>query len=722
MTRRVAAAALTGLVAAVLFVSPTRAEIAVPKGLLGQKATLPGLALGGPVTLTADTLSYDDNTGIVLAEGNVEVGFGNRAVRADRIRYDASTGEAEFMGRVHYKDEGDEFSFDRMVINIRTELGVLYNGSIRLSTNNYQLTSERFEKTGPKSFALRKGTLTTCPCDPEPDWKLKVGRSRVTIDGYAVAKDVTFNIRGVPVIWLPWAAFPVKLTRQSGFLLPSFAQSGSRGYELTLPYYWAISRWSDATITLDTMSARGYRPEVEYRFVLNDASEGAARASYYEDRQTRTARYRLYGENVFRYGATWTANAKWDVVSDDRYYVDLVDPDILRTSRAVPSRAFVADHGNHSSQALAVVWAQDHQGVPTDNVVQRLPEYSATLLPQQLGRTGIAAGADASATYFYRHGDNRELRGRGLASLSRPFILYPSVSLTPYAALDLLGSHLTSDRTAATPVDADRVLPVAGADLVAVLHRSFASTGGSRYVHTVQPSAGFRWIPDVDQDDIPLTDQWSRIRPQRQFAFALAQRLTRIGKGAGPSEVAVLELEWAYDLQKETSTRTPYVDPVQPFARTLREQIDLGIGQPSRGGERASDLYARFRVGPAPRWKLGGEALFDPGVADLTMMSVSGEWTRDKEDRVALSYGVTRNLAEDVTGILAFRPFRPLGLRAEASYSLKNSELSDGTLTITTYPRSDCWSIGLVYHKKTRPDETSVKLTFALKGLGEFGK
>lgn len=722
MTRRVAAAALTGLVAAVLFISTARAEIAVPKGLLGQKATLPGLALGGPVTLTADTLSYDENAGIVQAEGNVEVGFGNRAVRADRIRYNASTGEAEFMGHVHYKDEGDEFSFDRMVINIRTELGVLYNGSIRLSTNNYQVTSERFEKTGPKSFALRKGTLTTCPCDPEPDWKLKVGRSRVTIDGYAVARDITFNVRGIPVLWLPWAAFPAKLTRQSGLLLPSFGHSASRGYEVTLPFYWAISRWSDATFTLDSMSARGYRPEVEYRFVLNSASEGAARASYYEDRQTPNSRYRLYGENILRYGENWTANAKWDVVSDDRYYVDLVDADILRTSRAVPSRAFVADHGTHGSQALAVVWVQDHQGVPTDNTVQRLPEYSATLLPRQLGRTGIAAGADAYATYFYRRGDNRELRGRGFASLSRPFVLYPSVSLTPYAALDLLGSHITSDGTAATPVDADRVLPVAGVDLSAVWHRTFASTSPSRYVHTVQPSAGFRWIPRVDQSDIPLTDQWSRIRPQRQFAFALAQRLTRIAEGTGPSEVAVLELEWAYDLRGDRSTRSIYVDPVQPFMRTLREQIDLGIGQPSRSGERASDIYARFRLAPAPRWKLGGEALFDPVIVNVTTASLGGEWTKNKENRVALSYGVTKNLAEDVIGILAFRPFRFLGLRTEASYSLKNRELSDGTLTVTTYPRSDCWSIGFVYHRKTRPDETSVKLTFALKGLGEFGK
>ncbi len=722
MIRRAAAAALAGLAAAAALALPARAEIAVPKGLLPQKATLPGFAVGGPVTLSAETLTFDEDTGTVLAEGNVEVGFGNRTVRADRIRYDARTGEAEFMGHVRYKDEGDAFSFDRMVINIRTETGTLYNGSIRLSTNNYQLTSERFEKTGPRTFGIRKGSLTTCPCDPEPDWKLMVGRSRVTIDGYAVAKDVTFKIRGVPVLWLPWAAFPVKLTRQSGLLLPSFLHSGTRGYVLSLPYYWAINRWSDATFTVDAMSQRGYRPEAEYRFVLNEKSEGAARASVYRDRESRTTRYRYYGENLLRTAGDWTANAKWDVVSDDRYYQDLVDPDYLRTARAIASRGFVARSGTHGSQALSVAWVQDHQGTPEDNVVQRLPEYSASLLPRSLGGTGVNAGGDIQADYFYRSADNRELRGRGAVSLSRPIALYPSVSLTPYVAADLLGSHTTSDWAAAPAPDASRALPVAGADLLASWRRTFARSGGVRLIHTIAPSAGFRWIPDVSQSDIPLTDLWSRVRPQRQLTVSLAQRLTRIAERGGPSEVAVLELEWAYDLQKELAAISPYVDPLQPFVRTLRDQIDLEIGQASKTVERISDVYARLRLSPVSRWKASGEALFDPVIGKLTTATVGGEWTKSKEDRVALSYSITRDLAEDVGAIVAVRPIRFLGFHAESSYSIRNKELSDGTVTVTTYPRSDCWSIGFVYHKKTRPDETSVKVVFALKGIGEFGK
>ncbi|MGB7629655.1 MAG: LptA/OstA family protein, partial [Candidatus Deferrimicrobium sp.] len=190
----------------------------------------PGIRLDAPVHMTADTLSYDEDTGVAVAEGNVEMAFGTRTMRADRIRYDSTTGEADLTGKVRYKDATEEFAFDRITINLDSETGVLYNGTIRISSSNYLIASQKFEKTGKSSFLVEKGSVTTCPCDPEPDWKFEVRRARVTLDRYAIGKDITFRIRGVPVLWLPWGAFPVKLTRQSGLLLPNFSSNRSRGY------------------------------------------------------------------------------------------------------------------------------------------------------------------------------------------------------------------------------------------------------------------------------------------------------------------------------------------------------------------------------------------------------------------------------------------------------------------------------------------------------------
>jgi LPS-assembly protein len=704
------------MIAAAFFVGVRTFAAEVPGSISEIAPKLAGgLPLGSPVTLTADTVSYDEENGVALAEGNVEVGFGSRTVRADRIRYDTRSGEAEFAGHVRYEQDGDEFSFDRIVLNIRTELGVLYNGRIRISASNYQILSERFEKTGKNTFFIRKGELTTCPCDPEPDWKFGIGKTEVTIDGYAVAKNVTFKIRGVPVLWVPWGAFPVKLKRQSGFLLPSFLRNPSRGYSIQVPYYWAINRWSDATFTLDAMTRRGFRPEAEYRYVLNNASEGTAHATLFHDDVTGDNRYRFFGENRFRYSEHWSINAKWDVPSDKSYYVDLVDEDILRTSRHIPSRGFTAWKESNNSQSLSVDWVKDLQGISDDNTVQRLPEYTATVLPRSLGNTGITAGGEAQATYFYRRAGDREVRGRGSATLSRAFALFPSVSFTPFFSLDLLGSVPTSDWTDTRT--GGRAIPNAGASLELDFQKVFWRTAEGRIVHLVSPVVGFRFVPEVSQNNISLYDMRDRVAQQRQFLFSLYQRLLRVGE-SGPSEIAFLELSWALETGERKEIGSPYVDPLFPYVRVLQDEIDLAAGRTVRRDSRSSDLYARFHLVPALHWRISAESLFDTGNGGFTTASIGGEWRKDERNRALLEYRTTRDLAEEVHALFLFRLFRFLGVETSANYSLQNKELADGSARLTFFPRSGCWNVGFVVNRTTRPDETSFRITFGLTGIG----
>lgn len=671
------------------------------------------------MTITADKLSFDENTGVAVAEGNVEVAFGSKKIRAEKILYNTKTQEAELATNVRYWDAGDEFTFEKIRLNFETEKGVLEKGRIRLGTNNYQIASERIEKTGKRSFFIRKGTLTTCPsCDPAPDWSFEVWEARVTIDGYAVGRNVVMRVRGVPVLWFPYAAFPVKLMRQSGFLLPTFTSSPSRGFTVSIPFYWAINRWSDATITLDGMKKRGIRPDLEYRYVLNPHSEGEVRGTVYRDRVLAETRSRLYGKNVFRYGEDVTVNAKYDLASDERYYVDLVDEDILRTARHVPSRGFAGDGGSSSNSALSVTWVQDVQGLPVDNVVQRLPEYTGTWLPKSIGETGIFGSGDAQVTYFYRRAGERTVRGRGYAELARPIGLYPSVSLTPFLFAEVLESRVVSG--AAAGDEAGRLVPGGGAVLRTDLRRDFPERSGNLLVHAVSASAGFRWVPSVSQADIPIVDQWSRLAPRQQWTFRVDQRLLRIGAEPGPSELASLDIEWAIDTRSAGPSDTPYVDPLSPYARALREEVDLAVGH-HRTGRVASDVFARFRVTPKPRWKFGGESLFDVPEGRFVTAAVSGEWERDKDTRVGLEYRMTKTLAEDVAALLAVRPLRFLGFRSEIHYSIRNKKLTDGSAAVTLYPNSDCWSVGLIVGRTTLPSQTSIKLTFSLRGIGSVG-
>jgi LPS-assembly protein len=672
-----------------------------------------------PVTLDADTMTFDEDSGVANAEGHVVVGMGTRIIEADRIRYDSRTGEAEFQGHVHYKSEGDEFSFERIVLNIDTELGILYNGTIHLATNNYRVSSERIEKTGPRTFFVRKGSLTTCDCDPVPDWNFEIGRSTVAIDGYAVGKDVIFKIRDYPVLWLPWAAFPVKLSRQSGFLTPGYVHSKTIGNGLSVPFYWAVNRWSDATITLEASDKRGFRPEAEYRYVLNPGSQGAIRGSYLHDRQTGMDLYRVFGENGFRKGA-WTANGRWDLANNAAFYRDFVDTDLVRTARVVPSRFFVGRSGEGTGAALSTTWGKDIQGTPgADNTVQRLPELYYSVLPMTIGGTGVDASGAVAGTRFYRKDGGGELRGRGSVELSRPITIIPSVFISPFAGADFLESSSTGERTVQDG-SGGRLLPEAGVRGAATLWRYFQTSSGGSLVHSVNPSFRFLWVPRTEQSDIPITDQWSRIAGRRQLTMSLAQALHRIGPDEMPVELARLELEWAMDFNGRPATGSPYVDPLSPFVLTLRDQIDLNAGRP-KNSHSASDVMARLRFKPDPRWNVTGEMLFDPNDRRMTAASAGAEWKADKEHRASLEYRISRDLSEDLIGQAAVRIHRIVGLQASANYSIRNKDLTEGAATVTIYPRSDCWNVGFVVHRTTLPPDTSFRLVFGLRGIGNVG-
>jgi LPS-assembly protein len=708
---------LIALLLTVAGVAGASAEVRLPIPPALRELSKQGIRLDAPVHMTADTLSYDEDTGVAVAEGNVELVLGTRTMRADRIQYDSATGEADLSGKVRYKDADEEFAFDRITINLDSETGVLYNGTIRISSSNYLISSGKIEKTGKSSFLIEKGMLTTCPCDPEPDWKFEVRRARITLDRYAIGKDITFRIRGVPVLWLPWGAFPVKMTRQSGLLLPNFSSNRSRGYTLQVPYYQVINRWSDATVTLDVMSRRGYRPEAEYRFVLNPESEGALRATMFRDRADHQNRARYYGENVYRSGP-FTANAILEVPTDPRYYLDLVDNNALLAARHARSEGFVSATGANSEHAVSIQWNKDLQEIPgPDNTVQRVPEYTMTILPMGIPVAGVDLSGDISATRFQRRDGFDEVRARAFGKVSRAIPLYRSFTLVPYLFADALETRFERSPGGA-PSNLGLFMPGGGATISVDARKDLPGQA----IHTAGVSAGYRYVPKIRQGDLPITDRWSRLAPQSQLLFTLSQRILEVKDGAAPKEFLSFHIEWAYDLGGKEPSESPYVDPLAPYVRALRDQIDTGAARPPKKNNAPSDIYAKVGLTPMDRWLFQGEALFDPVENSFTVGAVSGEYRKDDDHRVLAEYRHSRGLAEDIRGSFAWPLLRWLHVKAQADYSMRNGNLSEGAVGVSVFPRSDCWNVGFTVERKTQPDDTSLRLSFGLKGIGSVGK
>ena len=143
---------------------------------------------------------------------------------------------------------------------------MVHDGRMFFIKNHLYVTGSEIEKYGDASYRIKDATATTCD-GPIADWRFTSKEGDVTVDGYGTLKNGTFQIRETPVVWFPWAMFPAKTTRQSGFLFPYFGYSADKlGFDVEIPYYWAISDSYDATLYTRYMDKRGLMEGAEFRY------------------------------------------------------------------------------------------------------------------------------------------------------------------------------------------------------------------------------------------------------------------------------------------------------------------------------------------------------------------------------------------------------------------------------------------------------------------------
>ena len=217
--------------------------------------------------------------------GNVVITEGGRTVRADHISYDGGTGEITADGHLELtSSENDEvLRASRGRFNLRSGTGTFYDVSgstgvrstahgVSYSNENPFLFSGRMvQKTGPTDYVLYDGSVTSCLL-PHPDWQLFAGRF-VLDDRQARAKNSTFRILNVPVLYLPYVTHPIDpQARQAGLLIPLPGHTSTKGYTLGIGAYIPIGRSAEATLGLQYYSMRGFGESgtFRYRGVGND--------------------------------------------------------------------------------------------------------------------------------------------------------------------------------------------------------------------------------------------------------------------------------------------------------------------------------------------------------------------------------------------------------------------------------------------------------------------
>jgi LPS-assembly protein len=206
---------------------------------------------------------------VIVATGRVEVYDGKTLIIADRATYNKATSDVLAEGNVYLVEQGQRMIGETLEFNYKTRRGVMRNPTAFTNTTPEGTTvvidAKRADKTGEDTYNLDNAILTACQ-EPSPKWYFTAKRARVRLDHRAKVYNAFLRVKGVPVLWVPYASISIsKKDRSSGFLMPSSGSSSIKGRTLSLSYFQTLGRSADVLIKTELFSQRGVGLGFDFR-------------------------------------------------------------------------------------------------------------------------------------------------------------------------------------------------------------------------------------------------------------------------------------------------------------------------------------------------------------------------------------------------------------------------------------------------------------------------
>ncbi len=163
-----------------------------------------------PVTLVADHIEYNTETGIVTADGHVEIARGEDVIRADHLAGNLKTEEIEATGHVTLVQGGRTVTADSLWFNFLTRAGRIEQ--VVTQYGAWRVESQSMETTGNQAVALE---ASVTPCDPRHPFFHVTAHKIIVVPGdYLTAYDASIYIYSVHIITLP--SYTVSLDPRRG--------------------------------------------------------------------------------------------------------------------------------------------------------------------------------------------------------------------------------------------------------------------------------------------------------------------------------------------------------------------------------------------------------------------------------------------------------------------------------------------------------------------------
>ena len=492
-----------------------------------------------PTYVSAKATRYEQDQEIATLAGDVVLRQGSIQAESDEASLYQLENRGELSGNVRLRDRNALMVGDRAEIFLDTGEAKVENAEYVIHEGGIRGSAQYAKREETAIIRLKDGTYTSC--EPgENTWHLK--GNNVTLNpatGFGSATNVTLRVKDIPVFYTPYIHFPIDDRRQSGFLMPTIGSSSDTGLALLTPYYFNLAPNFDATLYPHFMSERGLLMEGEFRY-LTRSSEGQFGAAYLDDSNDDRELQSEYEDQRWMYSwqnrsgldSRLLAEVDYTDISDPYYFQDLDTQLGIGQSDFLDQRGTLSWRGDsytarlnvHAYEATSVVDTTPYERLPQLTLDGALPfqpgglrfNYSTEFVSFQRDlRSGNFINEDGTPQQWYDENVSGLNRAEGERVHLEPGVSLPLNwswgFLEPSVKYAYTQYDLDLDRTGRADMGGqfedspDRSVPIFSVDSGLYFDRD-TQWFGNAYRQTLEPRLFYLYVPEEDQDEIPVFD------------------------------------------------------------------------------------------------------------------------------------------------------------------------------------------------------------------------
>ena len=669
-----------------------------------------------PAVASAEAIEGSPETELIMT-GDAEIRRPGTMIKADRLTYTQSNGEVTARGNASISRDGAIFRTPQLRYQLTDKTGqaeqVDYEyAPMRLRGEASCARFLPFEQT-----ELVNSLITTCK-KGDNSWWIEI--EKLTLDEYeqvGYGRNAVLKLGGVPVIGAPWFTFPMSPERKSGFLIPSFGMSSSRGFELQTPYYFNIAPNYDYTFTPHLMTKRGLLLGNNVRW-LNQYFETSVTLNYMpDDKEYEDERYgasiQLKGSfKGLSYGIDYKRVSDNDFISDFSNSVRDDTEDVL-------AQNYWLSYGQKYWSASLTVNKNQTIDIHTDKPYEKVPEF--TWRGYVADFQGFEFKTTLQATRF-----EHPTKISGDRFVFDQSVAYPIRSagwfVTPKARVVGTSYDLERAYTRGASLTPGVTVPVFSVDSGLIFDRE-VRVFDLPMMQTLEPRLFYSYTPYRDQSDIPVFDSslaemtfaqlfnedtwigYDRFNEANQLSASITTRFIDDRDGYEWFRASIGERVYFNDYRigsngKRQALKTQKSDFLASIGAHLTRSLQASVyTQWSHERNKTDRLVAGVRYQPRPMSSIG--------------LFYRYNWEPDRQ---------SEDYIKQVDLSLQWPLSDKWYVLARQNYSLYKRKFIESLLGLEYH--ADCWTMRVVAQRYTDDNEepqSNFFIQLELNGLGSLG-